>query len=402
MEPEVVVKITLPPEEILATKLFLCQVNNCREQFSNAAHLQMHLSRHHKLPPTKTTDPYGCDAPSKHFHCPAEACVYHIRASGTKYFTSFRSLKQHYLKMHSEKHFACTRCQKSFATESLLRAHQANCGHEFICKICDYSYGSREALLTHSKRKNHGYKELLALKANKRKTNLKSRFNKTLKASLNKSQLDQMESTFVLTILGDKKSQTTQTEHLYESAMGIKNECSTQTLKFGLDSLSAMNTVTVDNFCQTNYFQKADSTCFEDSNSSSCNNQQLFQASLVDPVISVCSETQTDLIYDTMFPNEDRADPMLYSHMYTQTCDDIFTELELATIETQTNWDGLGEYLVSAETQTNLSRFESPDTTSNSFRDPEKISSIHTQTSASMEFLNAISSESNSIHTQTS
>ncbi|XP_058835805.1 uncharacterized protein LOC131692659 [Topomyia yanbarensis] len=400
MERGVIIKITLPPEEILATKLLLCPVNDCSEHFTNVSHLQMHISRRHKLPPSRNAvEAYSIDEPSKHFHCPEEACVYHVRASGTKFFNSFRSLKQHYLKMHSEKHFICSRCQKSFATQSLLRAHQTNCGQVFVCKFCDYSYGSREALLTHSKRKNHGYHELIAEKACKRKVNSKTRSSKALKSAFDQTQYGYSKIIFESTVLADKKSQTTQTENLNEEMVGVRNECSTQTFKPELDELSSASTLTVDNFCQTNYLDRAKPVYFEEN---SCKNQQQYNVEATDSIISVCSETQTDLIYDTMFPNEDRADPMLYSHMYTQTCDDIFSEFGLTTIETQTNWDGLGEFLVSTETQTNLNRFGSPEMADNRDRNSERISSIQTQTSASMEFLNAISSESSSTHTQTS
>lgn len=193
-----------------------------------------------------------------------------------------------------------------------------------------------------------------------------------------------------------KKSQTTQTD-INSPDPAAKIECSTQTTTSSSYSLmESVNASTMDNFCQTNleqfnYFEDNSLTCFGNVTVASNSSSEL--------VTCVCTETQTDLMYDEMFPNEDRTDPMLYSHMYTQTCDDIFSDLALSTIETQTSWgDGLGEFLVSTETQTNLMQ-----SGSSAESDAEmKISSIQTQTSASMEFLNAISSESSSIHTQTS
>ncbi|XP_053688311.1 uncharacterized protein LOC128737658 [Sabethes cyaneus] len=391
MEPELVLKLTVTPEEIVANRIFTCHISDCGGQFTNASNFQMHLTRHHRLSAATCNKSNG---PKKQFYCPVQSCVYNVLASGINYFVSFRSLKQHYLKMHSEKNFDCKRCQKSYATESLLRAHQTNCGNNFVCKVCSYSYGSREALLTHTRRKNHGYKELLAEKSGKRKNNAKPKSSKAFKHSVThlSETIDSEQSS-------TRKSRTTQTELQCEM-----NECSTQTTKLELNSSTSANTM--DNFCQTNleqfnYFEEAKLSYFEVDTSNSQQNES-------EPVICVCSETQTDLIYDTMFPNEDRTDPMLYSHMYTQTCDDIFSELGLATIETQTNWDGLREFLVSTETQTlNLicnepePRMDSGNQITNE-NGEEKISSIQTQTSASMEFLNAISSESNSIHTQTS
>ncbi|XP_065091956.1 zinc finger X-linked protein ZXDB [Ochlerotatus camptorhynchus] len=401
MNQKVIIKITLPPEEILATKLLLCQVNGCGEQFSNASHLQMHLTRHHRLQSGGAVG-LGNDSHVKHFHCPVESCLYHLNASGEKFFTSFRNLKQHFLKVHSVKNFICINCngQKSFATESLLRAHQTNCGQLFICKICGYSYGSREALLTHTKRKNHGYEELLMSKNSKRKAteiplDVPVKAVKGFAKSSIQVQTELPEDEICAADMAIKKSQTTQTD-IDPPDLAAKIECSTQTAtSSNQGSVESVNASTMDNFCQTNleqfnYFEDSSLTCF--------GNVTVASNASSESVTCVCTETQTDLIYDEMFPNEDRTDPMLYSHMYTQTCDDIFSDLALSTIETQTSWgDGLGEFLVSTETQTNLMQSGSTECDAEG-----KISSIQTQTSASMEFLNAISSESSSIHTQTS
>ncbi|XP_055531755.1 ATM interactor [Wyeomyia smithii] len=390
MEPEVVMKLTVTPEEIVANRIFTCQISDCGERFTNTSNLQMHLTKHHKLSSSMCN---SRDSTKKQFYCPIQCCMYNVLASGINFFTSFRSLKQHYLKMHCEKHFECNRCPKSFATGSLLRAHQTNCGNEFICKVCSHSYGSREALLTHTRRKNHGYKELLAEKSDKRKVEAKQKPNKIFRHSSTHSvKANEKEQISV------RKSRTTQTE-----LQRKLNECSTQTTKLEPSSSFPTCTSTTDSFCQTTLEQLS---YFDDSKMNYFDAKKICEGHQceAEPVVCVCSETQTELIYDTMFPNEDRADPMLYSHMYTQTCDDIFSELGLATIETQTNWNGLGEFLVSTETQTLNLICDASESNLNAGNQngEERISSIQTQTSATMEFLNAISSESNSIHTQTS
>lgn len=326
-----VYRITLAPEQILGQKLYLCRVGDCSEQFHNGSHLQLHQLRRHGLKHPLASDENRKDTVV--YHCPEFSCCYNERASGEKFFATFRSLKQHFLKIHSEKNFVCNSCngQKSFATESLLRAHGVNCGQSFCCEVCSLSYGTREALLTHAKRKNHGYEALLAKKSVKRKA----------EKSLDKNHKEpKMESNVTIQIQTNlpvncsRTTQTTQTD--YNAAEVVnRNETSTQTIK-------TLNASTVDNFCQTNLQQLLD----------------LEPVELVDPAgttfspLVVCTETQTDLIYDSMFPNEDRTDPMLYSHMYTQTCDDIISDLGLATIETQTNWDGGPLECSSTHTQT--------------------------------------------------
>ncbi|XP_055627144.1 ATM interactor [Toxorhynchites rutilus septentrionalis] len=380
-EQRMVIKLTLSPEEIVETKLHRCCVEGCSESFTNVSHLQLHLTKRHKL----TTVNVKTDKTDhvKYFHCPEQSCVYHVRASGEKFFTSFRSLKQHFLKMHSEKKFVCNHCdgKKSFATESLLRAHQTNCGQLFVCKVCRLSYESREALLTHCRRKSHGYEELLADKLAKRK--VETQKPKSVKRLKKPSHMTIMvEAKLPVLTLTCKKSQMTQTD-LMQSEDSIRSESSTQT------KTTEFNPATMDSFCQTN--QNLPDYPYNAAEEAAVSTDPQYQVT--------SSETQTDQIYETMFPNEDRSDPMLYSNMYTQTCEDIFSDLELASIETQTNWDGLGEFLVSAETQTNV---DVNGAASSSELSRGKISSIQTQTSASMEFLNAISSESSSIHTQTS
>lgn len=322
-------RITLPPEQILAQKLYLCQVGDCSEQFQNGSHLQMHqLKRHGLKLPVATV---GSDAVGNRenivYHCPEFSCCYNEGAGGEKFFGSFRSLKQHFLKVHSQKNFVCSLCngQKSFATESLLRAHEANCGQSFCCEVCNLSYGTREALLTHAKRKNHGYEALLAMKSAKRKA------NKTLTKKAKEIKVDTHVTIQIQTNLPIdccRTSQTTQTDYNAPEVTN-RNESSTQTIK-------TLTTATVDNFCQTNLQQLL-----------ALDEPELIVPTTFPPLLpstdsthTVCTETQTDLIYDSMFPNEDRTDPMLYSHMYTQTCDDIISDLGLATIETQTNWDG--------------------------------------------------------------
>ncbi|XP_071566747.1 uncharacterized protein Asciz [Temnothorax nylanderi] len=102
------------------------------------------------------------------YHCPVESCVYAVNSH--RYFSTMKYLKQHYLKVHAEKNYACDRCGKSFSTESAKKGHARVCGVEFTCS-CSKTYITYEALLTHAKRSLHAITEKYK---NSRHTNSKT------------------------------------------------------------------------------------------------------------------------------------------------------------------------------------------------------------------------------------
>ncbi|XP_076621958.1 ASCIZ zinc finger protein isoform X1 [Colletes latitarsis] len=101
------------------------------------------------------------------FHCPVKSCIYAPKAE--RHFSSMKYLKQHYLKVHAKKTYACSRCEKSFSTEAAKEGHARVCGIEFTCS-CLKIYSSYEALLTHAKRSLHTindkYKSSLSRRTN--------------------------------------------------------------------------------------------------------------------------------------------------------------------------------------------------------------------------------------------
>uniref|UniRef100_A0A1B0DE24 Uncharacterized protein n=1 Tax=Phlebotomus papatasi TaxID=29031 RepID=A0A1B0DE24_PHLPP len=164
--------------------------------------------------------------------CQIAECSY----AEKKHFQKRKHLKQHLLKVHAVKKFKCV-CSRAFSTKNFLLAHERQCGKEFKCYECDWRFNSREALLTHARRKNHKFE-----------------FEKKI-----------VPATF--------------------------------------------------------------------------------------------TETQTEgRILNTH--RTSRLDPLLYSHMYTQTCDEMLSELGLSDVQTQTTWPppDLQDFLVSTETQTSFTQ----------------------------------------------
>ncbi|XP_076311424.1 ASCIZ zinc finger protein [Tachypleus tridentatus] len=86
------------------------------------------------------------------FHCQVSGCIY--EEGSTRYFKSKKLLNQHFEKVHQEKKFPCPKCDKKFATETLLRNHEKTCGINWRCS-CGIHYKFREALLTHARRQQH-------------------------------------------------------------------------------------------------------------------------------------------------------------------------------------------------------------------------------------------------------
>uniref|UniRef100_A0A182FLN3 C2H2-type domain-containing protein n=1 Tax=Anopheles albimanus TaxID=7167 RepID=A0A182FLN3_ANOAL len=342
-----ITKVFLTREEILARKLYPCPIGSCGEVFRNAAHLQLHIVRRHKLEPNRDRKP---PEGSQHFYCPSLHCPYYQKpleeGNGSRHFLSFRSLKQHFLKVHEERTVVCTGCEKTFATESFLRHHLQSCGRTFTCDHCSASYGSREALLTHARRKAHGYENLVANGAPRgaRKRRKTPSFTATHRAGEAKSVAVQTMSNIT-----DRATQTNQSRRPEQDPYNYDQPPTVASVDAAVTATDLYPLEPV-------------------------SGRPLFSMSLMGPLAPsndsensiplVCTETQTDFIDVMLTSGINRHDPMLsYTHMCTQTSDmpaGLLTDLGLSTIETQTCWseDGTGEsfgdFLVSTETQTNF------------------------------------------------
>ncbi|XP_013396813.1 ATM interactor-like [Lingula anatina] len=83
-------------------------------------------------------------------------CIYR-KDGGHKHFPVFKKLKQHFMKVHAEKKYQCSKCSRNFGLDRDRKWHEESCGVTYTCKSCDHWYFTREALATHCSRANHPY-----------------------------------------------------------------------------------------------------------------------------------------------------------------------------------------------------------------------------------------------------
>lgn len=301
-------------EELLSASEYYCSEEECRKygiKFKNMANLDMHLTRHHKLPPK--TDKSDVNT-VRQFHCPIDSCTYHVDASKGHSFSSRKYLKQHFLKVHAQKSFECCVCQKKFSTVVLRENHERTCGN-YQCSQCHYSYQSKESLSSHVRRKHNANVSTSGLKRNRLK-GVQKKHSVVVPSQSTTNEIG-VQTTDPVPIPEEQVTTVTEEEERRVA-----------------DSL-------VDNYCQTMTYLDEAFGCFNATSGSSTGGAML------------SIETQTDLLDDlslmsSIYNSNDR---------HTQTCEEILNELLVNDIETQTMWSGITadcatDFSVSTETQT--------------------------------------------------
>ncbi|KAH8304035.1 hypothetical protein KR018_008149, partial [Drosophila ironensis] len=124
--------------------------------FGNQSHYQLHLRQRHKLLPEASKSA----AVSTVYHCPVGQCIYHADCKAPRSFSSLRLLRQHYQKSHLDKNHMCEACGERFLLQRHLEKHRCV---EHKCPVCELTYSSSAGLRTHMRRKNH----LAPLESNK-------------------------------------------------------------------------------------------------------------------------------------------------------------------------------------------------------------------------------------------
>lgn len=369
----------VPSETLLSSNPSVkCSVAECKSFFKSTSNLHLHLEKHHKI---NVSDCIDTNAVVQ-YYCPAANCKYNVSdGAQVKYFKSKKYLRQHFMKVHAAKTVPCGKCEKSFANSPLLQQHKRICGIKFQCIDCDWSYSSRECLLTHCRRKGHSIENL-------KRTNPIDKRKNPIKPIANRVRIEQQESHPIsssetpskkihlkfkrILMKGKDKtiSQETQTASLYNTnctnaiskaigclatiqsksiAVGTTNELSAPNKYRNFELIDDESSTMIDNYSQTCSRNLNSLNYVEDDSNLNYFTVGNFNSGL-------CHiETQTELIASCEKGVRDM-DPLL-CHMHTQTSDEILTELGLNDIQTQTHWPTRNstynnELFVSAETQT--------------------------------------------------
>lgn len=400
MEKKRAIKFILSEESLTANKQKACTVATCKSTFNTLSNLNMHLEKHHGIETRRFIDKQ-CEV---QYFCPILKCKYNvIENCSQQFFKSRRYLRQHYLKVHAAKNEKCKKCDKPFASNTLKMQHERTCGMLFKCMDCDWSYTTRECLLTHCRRKGHkvppkpkksvdvtkvpeaapqiasinkqnlAIEEVTAIKRQRIIPKGDPSSTESTHAMINKVQnvlrktpAAKIRANFQRILQksrtissGTKVSQTTQT------AMPTPKKVVTKKANI---ALTAMDSKSNEKYKSLELIDEESNSSTEDTTKA---NRNLNNLSYDDDESSLhyftvnnfnaglCHiETQTDFLsFDAAnMSTSGDMDPLL-CHMHTQTdmhTDDILTELGLADIQTQTNWpnDECNDIFVSAETQT--------------------------------------------------
>ena len=205
------VKIICPSPEELSVITNNIKCEKCGLVFKNEPRYRLHdLKVHQRKNLDKTIKE------NVQYHCPVESCIYAPKAE--RHFNSMKYLKQHYLKVHAKKTYACTLCDKSFSTEAAKEGHMRVCGIEFTCS-CSKTYTSYEALLTHAKRSLHTVN-------NKYKNSLRRASSKTIRLILPTSQT---EINKLITILPINQNEIKISNHSNGTTQKLTSDIGVQT-----------------------------------------------------------------------------------------------------------------------------------------------------------------------------
>ncbi|KAF7279838.1 hypothetical protein GWI33_006696 [Rhynchophorus ferrugineus] len=355
-----------------------CLFKECGDTFTSESNLNLHIVKTHKRMDLKSV---GIE---RQYFCPQVGCVW----SAVKHFKNMKSLRQHYLKVHTKKDFTCASCKKSFPTNDQMSKHTEYCDVMFSCLDCKAFYGCYETLKTHSRRKNHKILEKSQYKncntiniyvenlAPNDKNN-QTIYEKPLLASkmiqvsnVGECFVPQLTQQTQTSVSSDVLSVETQTinnikldlvnnfKHINTQTDAVTSKETSSNTSFNLSDFdltfanqTEKNNSSTQTSLQDHYIFNM-STNTHDSAHTDTSDLLSAETTEFDNNFYNCHmETQTDFMFDSDIFNSD-----YYSDMYTQTCNDILEEFSgFNDIETQTAYE---ESLRSVESQTLMSSLE--------------------------------------------
>lgn len=290
--------------------------------FGNQSHYQLHLRQRHKIviPSNKSSEPTA-------YHCPVEQCIYHVERKGCRSFSSLRLLRQHYQKSHLDKNFECQGCGEKFLLQRHLEKHECV---EHKCPVCELAYNSRAALRTHMRRKNH----IADIPTNKLPIPSLNTWNKLNAPPETVPQLppsdpipDPAAEEQILCYLP-----TLQIEYLeLIEAQKLDNETQTE-----FDDLNQIKNEVLGPLLRDIETQTPETRWDQGTMTDEIPEEDL------PPVQEQDQNPAPPPVEASTFPaypaNESMFGLQTSAHMYTQTCDELFEELGLSHIQTQTYW----------------------------------------------------------------
>lgn len=395
---ETLLNITPTFGELARPERIKCIIADCSSTFQNNSTLQFHLKQHHKLNVTRAIDQKA----KVRYFCPETSCKYNLNGGARKhalaFFASRKYLRQHFLKVHAVREYNCDKCAKKFASQSLLHHHTKMCGILFRCGICGWTYSSREGLLTHCRRKGHAFPATLKLTSTvgarpmEQRTPVKRydtqsptlmkwrKIAPDLKAATAQAdpELRELLKCFKRTeqsidtdamvsgaMKRRKMSQMTQTASLYNEncngALGrIRNDAATSTASStdqqsrSNDSITEQTVPSLQSSKPSDKYKNLDLIDEESSTIISNASQTYRNLNHLNYLEDESTLNYFDNALSAGLCSIETQTPFPHSHMHTQTCDEILSDLGFADIETQTNWsrDDYNDMLVSTQTQT--------------------------------------------------
>ncbi|KAL7732432.1 hypothetical protein ACLKA6_004400 [Drosophila palustris] len=336
-------KYTPNVAELLPERQYPCE--HCNDVFGNQSHYQLHLRRRHKLNATSNQT----DVSS--YHCPVDNCVYHVDRQGGRGFANLRFLRQHYQKTHMAKEYTCSVCNERFLLERHLKKHR--CCSAYPCPECGLTYTSKASLQTHMRRKNHLDSTVPPAPT---KVPLPSLRTYRRKRPINGASMQPIYYCLPIIEIPYALQMPAQTENVVALQADINTHA-----KMDQEPVSHDNELPIPSFTDEEVerllHDMETQTDDVDLDTLDMNNEVLvpllrdIQTQTLDDRQHQSTMTELDLKTEANATNDfvayqEHPEPMFglqtSSHMHTQTCDELFEELGLSHIQTQTHCpDGL-------------------------------------------------------------